>query len=392
MRTKVLLGIALLVCVVLTSCGDDNRSDYYGEWEWRTVYALDGLTISADSLIIWNGEKFVILEWEEIKNKKKTSNASYPDGYVIKTENMSGNPLIFGVWIHSKDKDRIAIQLPWFGDVHELYRSSKKSKEAEADKTGSAPPSDELEKSAKAESSAKTPSFTGPTFTDPRDGKKYGYVKIGDQTWMAQNLDYHGEDGFLGLCYDDEPRNKIKKPENCQKYGRLYDWNEAKKACPSGWHLPDNNEWAKLMLFLASNKKDVRYGKENVQGTTVEFYENAGKYLKAKSGWNDYDFSEKNPNAPKCKWTEEEIDNRGRVTVTEHDNCSTDEYSFSALPGGLGRSDGSFNYVGNSGHWWSTSEGNSNDAYRRSMGNSTNYVFLGLNDKSTLYSVRCVQD
>jgi len=349
MRTKVSLGIALLACVVLTSCGDGNRSSYYGEWEWKNVYAFKGLTISADSLIIWNGDKFVILEWEEIENKKKTSNASYPDGYIIKTENKSGNPLIFGVWIHSKDKDRIAIQLPWFGDVHELYRSSKKSEEAEADKTGYAPPS--------------TPSFTGPTFTDPRDGKKYKSVKIGSQTWMTQNLDYHGEDGFLGLCYGDQPSDKIKMPENCQKYGRLYDWEEAKKACPKGWHLPSKSEY-------------------EVLDKAVGGIEVAGKKLKAKSGWQEW----------KCKWTEEETDNRGRVTVTEHDKCATDEYSFSALPGGFGLSDGRFSDVGNIGYWWSASELSSYDAYIRTMGYNSDNAHWDGSIKYYLFSVRCLQD
>ncbi len=227
------------------------------------------------------------------------------------------------------------------------------------------------------------------TFTDSRDGKTYKTVKIGEQVWMAQNLDYHGEDGYLGLCYGDEPKKKIKKPENCKKYGRLYDWNEAMKACPEGWHLPSREEWKILVDFAG--------------GGGV-----AGKKLKAKSGWEKYDFSWKSPKSPKCKWTvrtEEQIDNRGRVTspagVTEYDMCSTDEYGFSALPGGYYSYTGDFYNVGSAGLWWSSSEHGSSGAYYRNMSYSSTRASIehfdstcGLvcySGKSCMLSVRCLQ-
>ncbi|MDR0515548.1 MAG: fibrobacter succinogenes major paralogous domain-containing protein [Fibromonadaceae bacterium] len=218
------------------------------------------------------------------------------------------------------------------------------------------------------------------SFTDPRDKKSYKTVKIGTQTWMAENLNYHGEDGYLGLCYGDRPKEKIRESENCEIYGRLYDWNEAKKACPKGWHLPGDKEWQTLIDFAGG--KDA-----------------AGKKLKSKIGWKEYDFSGKSPEAPKCKWTEEvkeEIDNRGRVIspagIRELDKCATDEFGFSALPGGYGYSDGYFGYVGNDGYWWSASEYYSDSAYYRGM-YYYNESALYFNDyKYGLFSVRCLQD
>jgi uncharacterized protein (TIGR02145 family) len=87
------------------------------------------------------------------------------------------------------------------------------------------------------------------TFTDTRDGKKYKTVKIGEQAWM-ENLNYEAEGS---RCYNDST-------SNCKKYGRLYDWATAMKACPKGWHLPSNDEWDKLYRYVDVTNGTDKFG------------------------------------------------------------------------------------------------------------------------------------
>ena len=174
---------------------------------------------------------------------------------------------------------------------------------------------------------------TAGTFKDSRDGKTYKTVKVGSQTWFAENLNFAAKGS---KCYEN-------KDANCAKYGRLYDWETANKACPAGFHLPSNDELRALVNYAGGEK-------------------NAGKKLKSKAGWN----------------------NNGN---------GTDDYGWSALPGGYGDSDGSFNNAGSRGYWWSATEGDASYARSRNMlYNFDVHVNWNSDNKTYLHSVRCVAD
>jgi len=146
------------------------------------------------------------------------------------------------------------------------------------------------------------------TFTDNTDdGKTYKTVKIGKQTWMAENMSKKtanswclGEGGNINM-WGDEKLTPSEVQANCNKYGRLYKWDAAKTVCPSGWRLPDSADWARLFTAV---------GGEMFGGAT---WQDAGTKLKAKSGWDDY--FDWNSNSYKS-------------------GNGTDDYGFSALPGG----------------------------------------------------------
>jgi uncharacterized protein (TIGR02145 family) len=154
-------------------------------------------------------------------------------------------------------------------------------------------------------------------------GQTYRTVKIGEQTWMAENLNYEISSSTFGSCYG-QIGYAYEIPgalANCAKYGRLYDWKTAKTVCPIGWHLPTENEWRALIRFVqpsCTSNGSICIG--------------AGTKLKTTSGWNRK--SDMND-------------------VVYSNPPGSDDYGFSALPGGeyniFGSGSGG---IGEVGKWW----------------------------------------
>jgi len=184
------------------------------------------------------------------------------------------------------------------------------------------------------------------TFTDPRDGKVYRIVQIGNQTWFAENINYEGVSGW---CYDNDPFN-------CEIYGKLYDWNSAMNVCPSGWHLPSDDEWKILEGTVDSQYGvgDPEWDEDCLRGFDV------GKKLKSVSGWND-------------------------------NGNGTDDYGFTALPGGY-NSVGQFILIGDLAKFWTSTQSSYDESWFREFHFmiSTSYRLYGTGSLGN--SVRCIKD
>ena len=181
--------------------------------------------------------------------------------------------------------------------------------------------------------------------TDARDGQTYKTVKIGEQTWMAENLNFETADSY---CYEDSANY-------CTMYGRLYTWAAATTACPEGWHLPSDDEWNTL---------------RSVVGKRLSI----GAALRSTSGWGG-------------------------------NTKSLDAFGFSVLRAGYRYIShverhivgGRFEIIGsspkydNGGHtfFWGTAE--NNDAFRVHINWYSESADIS-SDKENAYSVRCLKD
>ena len=196
-------------------------------------------------------------------------------------------------------------------------------------------------------------------------------VTIGTQIWSNTNLDVTTYSDGTPIPQVTDPTQWANlttgawcyynnDPANGTIYGKLYNWYAVagiydaasaanpslrKQLAPQGWHIPSDAEWTTLTDFLGG--LSVAGGKMKSTGTSL---------------WQS-------PNT-----------------------AATNESGFTGLPGGFRYHLGSFNYIGNVGVWWSSSEDDATNAWSRSLGYGNGSAFSYSSDKKNGFSVRCLRD
>ena len=202
----------------------------------------------------------------------------------------------------------------------------------------------------------------GPNITDS-EGNSYKTVKIGTQTWMAENLKVskYSDGTTIPNIIDNAQWSQLttgawsyynNDAANNAKYGKLYNWyavsktsNGNKNVCPTGWHVPTDAEWKVLTDYLGGDS--IAGGKLKEVGTT---------------SW-------KSPN-------------------TDATNTSL----FTGLPGGSRSNNGNYDFIGFTGFWWSSTENETDDAWYRYLNDDGGYADRYNKVKGIGLSVRCLRD
>ncbi len=220
------------------------------------------------------------------------------------------------------------------------------------------------------------------SFTDSRNNREYKTVKIGQQEWMAENLAYLPEVGpHENNCgywvYDVQDTSVLAAINtiNYEKFGVLYNYKAALKACPDGWHLPNDAEWDTLGSTV--NRMVGPYWRNS------DDWPELGWHLKAYHSWD--------------------------VSQRDFGGSGSDDFGFEGIPTGIRlprryeRSvhnpkadpvlvDSKFDGKGKSANFWSSTESSNKNAWYRWLSSNYNDFGKNRNGKDYGFSVRCVKD
>ncbi|MBI9036769.1 MAG: carboxypeptidase regulatory-like domain-containing protein [Bacteroidales bacterium] len=210
----------------------------------------------------------------------------------------------------------------------------------------------------------------GDPFTDLRDGKIYNTVQIGNQCWMAENLnigemingieEMNNNSIIEKYCYDDDS-------DNCDEYGGLYQWDEMMQyvttegtqgICSEGWHIPTDDEWKILEGTVDSQYLVGDPIWNNIGGRGYD----VGLNLKSVNGWY----------------------NNGN---------GIDLYGFSVLPSGFyNHNSGNFSSIGKETYIWTSTKDDNNTAWCRGLFYFDENVYRNYAFNAQGWSVRCLLD
>jgi uncharacterized protein (TIGR02145 family) len=210
-------------------------------------------------------------------------------------------------------------------------------------------------------------------FVIPCGYSQFKTVKIGDQVWMVENLNvdhYRNGDPIPEVKHPVEWVNLTtgawcyynNDPANGKIYGRLYNWyavNDSRGLAPEGWHVPTDEEWKELEMYLGMSQSEA--DSKRYRGT------NKGGKLKE---------------ADTTHWESPNTD-------------ATNEIGFTALPGGYRGHSGGCGYFDSmryNAYFWSSTERGSDSAWYRTLNYSVSEVSRNYSNKHYGFSVRCVKD
>ena len=279
----VLVLLALLAGSLFTGCSDDEQ-DFYtlkvghpndiSESTFKTLKCTKSL----------EGEYVYIIETEQIY---ECDNKKWVELFVSSSSENSSSSYDDDEESSSSDDLDIIVVPSSSSYIFDIDEESSSSEEIEESSSSE----EEEESSSSEEAVSSSSSFNFITkvkpcrnaeidtcqygvLEDERDGQKYKTVVIGEQTWMAQNLNYDIEDNRRQSCYRDEP-------DFCLRFGKLYSWpgvmdydknrcqddascslTSNQGICPNGWHVPTKSEWDTLWSNVGFTSENLENGDE----------------------------------------------------------------------------------------------------------------------------------
>lgn len=215
------------------------------------------------------------------------------------------------------------------------------------------------------------------------DGNVYQTVIIGNQEWMAENLRvtrYNNEDNIptdlSNAAWSSTTSGAYAIYNNntnmLQAYGRLYNWyavDDPRGLCPEGWSVPSDADWTALVDYVVSEGFPNESNNPNGAANALKSCRQVNSPLGGACNTSTHP-----------RW-----DSHGT-------HYGSDEFGFSALPGGRRVANGNYFSIGETGRWWSSSEDSPTSAWLRGMSSSDGDVSRNNPNKRVGFSIRCFRD